>query len=404
VQLSADTLTISQCYEKARQNYPLIRQAELIKKSGEYTVANISKGYLPQINITGQATYQSAVTQLPISLPGVSVPSLSKDQYKIAAEIYQPLTDLAITRQQKELAEANSAIQEQQLEVELYKLKERINQLYFGVLLGKEQLKQNTIYKKDLQITLTKIAAGRENGTALKSDMDALKAEILQLDQRDIQLYANCSAYLDMLSAFTNQKLDTSVVLMKPELKSVSETINRPELSLYEQQKKVYEIQQKLIGTKNIPHFGLFYQQGYGRPTLNFLDNKFDFYYITGARLSWSISGFYTAKKEKGIARTGREMIDNQKEIFLFNTNLNLKQQNTEITRLQQLLGTDTEIIGLRNNVKTAAAAKLENGMITSGDYIREANKESTAREDKALHEMQLLLAQYNYQTTSGNQ
>jgi outer membrane protein TolC len=401
--LWADTLTLEQCYEKARQNYPLIRQTELIKKSGEYSVANASKGYLPQLNISGQATYQSAVTQIPISIPGVKIPSLSKDQYKIAAEIYQPLTDLSLTRQQQEMAEANKEIQEQQLEVELYKLKDRINQLYFGILLIQEQLKQNALYKKDLQTALDKIAASREQGAALKSDVDALKAELIQSDQKEIQLNANRSAYADILAAFTGQKIDTSTVLAKPAAQALSSGINRPELLLFEKQKKIFDIQSKVTGLKNIPHIGLFFQEGYGRPTLNFLDNNFGFYYITGARLSWSLSGYYTAKKEKGITRISRDLIDNQKEIFLFNTDLSLKQQNTEISRLQQLLGNDEEIITLRANVKNASAAKLENGIITSGDFIRDANKESLAREDKSLHELQLLLAQYNYQTINGN-
>jgi outer membrane protein TolC len=402
--LWADTLTIEQCYEKAKQNYPLIRQAELIKKSGEYSISNASKGYLPQISVNGQATYQSAVTQIPISIPGVKIPSLSKDQYKIAAEIYQPLTDLSLTKQQQEMAAANKEIQEQQLEVELYKLKDRINQLYFGILLVQEQLKQNALYKKDLQTILDRISASRENGAALKSDVDALKAELIQADQKEIQLNANLSAYTDMLAAFTGQKIDASTVFTKPATQTLSSGINRPELLLFEKQKKVYDIQYKVTGLKNIPHFGLFFQEGYGRPTLNVLDNTFGFYYITGARLSWSLNGLYTSrKKERGITQIGKDLIDNQKEVFLFNTDLNLKQQSTEVSRLQQLLGNDEEIIGLRTSVKNSSAARLENGIITSGDFIRDANKESMAREDKALHELQLLLAQYNYQTINGN-
>ena len=403
IQSFADTLSLEQCYQLAAKHYPLTKQRDLIKKSSDYSVSNAAKGYLPQLTLSGQATYQSAVTQLPINLPGVSVPSLSKDQYKIAAEIYQPITDLAMTKQQKELAAVNAVVQQQQIEVELYKIKDRVTQLFFGILLTKEQLQQNALYKKDLQLAIDKITAANENGVALKSDIDVLKAEVLQADQRDIQLLTNTKAYEDMLALFINQTIDDTTHFIKPELKVTSNSNNRPELLLFDSQKKIFAIQNKISNAKNIPHLGLFFQEGYGRPTLNFLDNSFNFYYIGGIRLNWSLTGLYTLKKEKLISKVGQELIDSQKELFLFNTSITLKQQDNEMLKYQQLLVNDNTIIALRANVKKAAEAKLENGIITSSDYIREANKESNAREDKALHEVQLLLAQYNYQNTNGN-
>src|SRR6185312_16420408 len=202
----SNSITLDSCYVWARKNYPLVKQYELIIKSNAYTLENISKGYLPQINIKGQATYQSDVTQLPKGIPGVSV--LSKDQYKIYAEANQLIYDGGVLKEQKKLKDANSVVAGQQLEVELYKLKDRINQLYFGILLIDEQLKQNTLNKSDIQLGLAKINAQVANGTALQSSADALKAELLKGAQQTIELLSNRKAFTDMLGLFINKALD----------------------------------------------------------------------------------------------------------------------------------------------------------------------------------------------------
>lgn len=397
-----DTLTLEACYTSAEQNYPMVKQRDLILKSKAYSIDNAMKGYLPQFSINGQATYQSAVTQVPIALPGAEAPQLSKDQYKLYAEVNQTIYDGGAIRQQKNVHVVNANVEEQKLAVELYTLKGRINQLYFGILTTDEQLRQNELLKNDLQLGIRKTQASIDNGTAFKSNADALKAELLKANQRTTELEATRLAYLEMLSLFINQSLNENTVLTRPQQLTISNEITRPELALYDYQNRSIDVQYQQLQVKNNPKLSLFVQGGYGRPALNMLSNDFEAYYIGGVRLSWSLAGLYTLKKEKALLDNSRKTISLQRETFLFNTNLTSRQQHADITRLQQLLASDGEIITLRESVKKASAAQLENGVITSNDYLREVNAEDQARQTKILHEIQWLLAQYNHQTTTG--
>ena len=395
-------ITLEECYNLARQNYPLVKQQELIQKSKEYSIENISKAYLPQLAINGQATYQSEVTEIPVKLPNTIIPALSKDQYKIYAEVNQTVFDGGVKRLQKQSIDADAAVDQQKIEVELYKLKERINQLFFGILLANEQLSQTEILKKDIQLGITKTNAAIANGTALKSSADALQAEFLKTNQRSIELKSVSQAYRDMLGLFINRPLDENSVLEKPIKISAVQTINRPELTLYNTEKKLFDIQNLLINAKNLPKAGLFLQGGYGRPALNMLKNDFNAYYIGGLRLNWSLSGLYTSKKEKALLDIKSKTVDLQKEIFLFNTNITLKKQNAEISKLEELIRSDNDIIQLRTRIKNTALTQLEYGVINSSDYLREVNAEDQAKQTQLLHEIQLLMALYDQQTTTG--
>lgn len=404
LQSQTDTaLSLEQCYQLARQNYPLVKQMALIDKTRDYTLANASKGYLPQLTIAGQATYQSEVTKIPISFPGMSIAELSKDQYRIYGEINQSLTDPFIIRQQKALLKAGSETDAGTLEVELYKLRERINQMYFGILLIDAQFQQNELLKKDIRSGLQKANAAIANGTALKSNADLLNAELLKAEQRSIELKANRRGFTDMLSVFVNKPLAETVSLKEPPLQAPSSGINRPELKVFEVQKQRAMLQNKLLLAKNLPRLSLFFQGGYGRPTLNMLSNDFGTYYIGGARFSWNISGFYTYRKERTLQSLGADAVDLQKETFLFNTSVVLKQQNSEISKLSELLLSDKQIVALREKVKHTSAEQLSNGTITALDYLNYVNAQDQAAQQLLLHSIQLLMAQYNYQTTSGN-
>lgn len=397
-------LSLDSCYVLARKNYPLLKQMALIEKTKEYSVANAAKGYLPQIAINGQASYQSDVTSVPIVIPNMSIPALSKDQYKLYADINQPLTDAFVISRQKELIRNNGIVEEQRLEVELYKLKERVNELFFGMLLIDAQLLQTELLKKDIGSGITRVSAAIANGTGLKSNGDLLNAELLKAEQRSIELKAVRKGFAEMLGVFVARPLNENTVLLSPvPLSGGATAINRPELKLADVQKRSLEIQNQLVTVKNVPRLNLFLQTGYGRPALNMLSNDIDFYYIGGLRLNWNISGYYTYKKDKQLLGISQDVLELQKETFLFNTGMVLKKQNTEIEKLNALLNTDDRIITLRGQVKATASAQLENGAITAIDYLSQVNAEDQARQNRLVHQVQLLMAQYTYQTTSGN-
>jgi len=396
------TLSLEECLAKARNHYPMIRQLELVTKAADYNVSNAGKANLPQLVINGQATYQSEVTQLPLSLPGQEIPVLDKDQYRIYGEVTQKLYDGGAVKTQTASAEAQANIDRQQTEVELYQLVERIQQIYFGVLLMDGQLAQTALRERDLQLGLSRTEASIANGTALRSSADVLKAELLTLHQRAVEWQSARKSYLSMLGVFMNETLEETVALEKPATIALAAEVTRPELKLYDYQEEALNIENESVSVGLKPKLNLFVQGGYGRPALNLLSNDFTAYYIGGVRLSWNLGSLYTTKNSRQLIALQRQSLGLQRETFLFNTNIALQQERQEVEKYRQLLATDDEIIALRTQIKNTAAAQLANSVITANDYLREVNAEDLARQDKILHEIQWLEAQYHQQFTTG--
>jgi outer membrane protein TolC len=399
----AQSISLEECYEKARANYPLIKQKELVSKSMEYSVANVQTGYLPQLSVNGQATYQSDVTRIPG--PGALIEPLSKDQYKIYLELNQAIYDGGVTKKNSAIQETVAQVEDQKIEVELYKIKDRINQIYFGALLINEQRVQNELVAKDLDASLLRMESAVRNGTAFRTNADILQAEILKTELRKVELIAARKSYLDMLGMFIHETLSEGTVLQKPvaPLGTPELTITRPEISLYTYQGQLLTAQQQLSNTRVTPRVNLFAQGGYGRPGLNQLLNEFNTYYIGGIRLSWNLGGYYNAGRDRQLLNINLQSLNQQRETFVFNTNLSLRQQSNEITKLNNLLQIDEKLIDLRTKIKNTAKSQLDNGVITANDYLRELNAEDQAKQNLLVHQIQLLMTQYSQLATSGN-
>ena len=390
------TITLDECQQLAKANYPLIKRNALIEKTRDYTVENASKGWLPQINVIAQATYQNEVTQLPINIPNMSVEPLSKDQYKIYADIQQTVYDGGMISNQKKIAQIQSETEVQKNEVELNKLEERINQIYFGILQSQEQLQQTDLTKNDLENGLKKAEAQFQYGTILRSQVDVLKAQIISLEQRKIELQSLRKNFINMLAVFIKKNIEEQTLFRKPEKLLLTEENNRAELKVFDLQQKILETQKDIIESKNLPKLGAFFQGGYGKPGFNMLRNEFDLFYIGGARLQIPITGFYTKKNEIALLDTQQQDVEIQKENFVFNQKFSTIQNNGDLEKLQKLIDKDSELIALRQSIKKASLAQLENGVISTSDYLREVNAEEQARIQKVLHETEFLLTQYN--------
>ncbi len=400
------SITLDECQTKAKANYPLVKQYNLIEQTAQYNISNANKGYLPQVTLSAKGTYQSQVTKLPITIPNVTIPGLSKDQYQAVVEANQVIWDGGAISAQKKITNANTEVEKQKLEVDLYTLNERVNQLYFGILLLKEQLRQNDILQNELQTNYNRVASYKQNGVANQSDLDALKVEQINAQQRGTELHSTQKSYFIMLSALTGLTIDTKTELIKPEinLASLNTTVNhRPEIGLFDAQNKLFESQKELLNAGNRPKIGAFVQGGYGKPGLNMLTNAFSDFYIGGIRLSWNLSGFYTQKNNLNKIEVSKKAMDVQKETFLFNSDLKTKQQQTEIEKLKSTLANDDEIIRLRGNIKKSATTKVDNGTLTITDLIREINAEDQAKQLKSLHEIQLIMNVYQLKNNINN-
>jgi outer membrane protein TolC len=401
-----EVLTLERCYTLAKANYPAIKKMDLITKTGEYTIQNANKRFLPQISFSGQATYQSQTVSFADavgSLPGISLPSISKDQYKIQGEISQLIYDAGNTKMQKDLIAANTALEEQTLVSSLYGINQRINSLYFAILLIDAQLKQNELNKANLQTQAQKAEAAFDNGVAFRSNVEELKAEVLNIEMQTTEYTSNRTAYLNMLSLFIGKKLPESMQLELPTAQYTLSAINRPELKAFDLQKNIVDQQEKQLKSDYLPQVSGFFQGAYGRPTLNIIENKFGPWYVTGLRFSWSLSSFYSLSNKKNIFQLNRQSIDADKETFLLNAKVDLSQQDEQVNKYTILIRQDDAAIALRTSVTQSAEAQLSNGVITTHEYIQKLNAEHLAKQLKILHEIQLLQAIYNLKFIAGN-
>ncbi len=400
----SQNITLQDCYDKVMTNYPLAKNSEFLTKSNEYNISNAIKGWLPDISLSGKASYQSDVTSLPIEIPNIEIPQLSKDQYGIVLEVNQTIYDGgAINSATKVIKAQNNALERKQ-EVDMYALKERINQVFFGILVIDEQLNQNSLLQEDLDITYKKVMACVDNGVANNSDLDRVSVAKINAKQQRIQLKQMRSAYIDILSIYINEPLKDNVTLQTPPSFYIDNTLenSRPELLWFEAQNELLNTKEKNLQASYMPELSAFVQGGYGRPNLNMLNDDFNFYYIAGIRLKWNIHSLYTNKNDKHLIETSRNINQMNKENFLFNNNVQSVQQQSSIITLEKQMEDDQQIIDLRSSIRKSAELRVENGTMSVSDLLTEINNENIAKQNQKIHRIELLKKQYELKTTLG--
>lgn len=398
-------LSLEQAQQWAAENFPLLKKKSLARQSLLAANDNLSKNFLPQINVNAQATWQSEVTEVPIRIPGFQLDALSKDQYRAVADVSQLLYDGGATRLQKDLNIIKALLTEEEVNVGMQILKEKINHLYLNALLLNEQRKLQALVLSDLDAGLKKVEAQVENGTAFRSNLALLQSEKLKVQQRDAELFEEKQGLIATLSLLTGKPLPANTDLLMPgaiimEVDNLE--LNRPELQLYHLQDSLTLQQERAIDTRLKPRLSLFANGGYGRPGLNMLKNEFAPFVTTGVRIQWNLGALYTQKKDRELNEIARQGIQAEQENFIMQTQSQLVQQQAAIRKYKRTIETDNQIIALKKQVKESAKAQLDNGVITASDYLREVHAEDQARQSLALHQIQLIQATIQYQTISG--
>ena len=401
--------TLEECQKAAEKNYPLIKQYGLIARTTELTVRNIQKGWLPQIAASAQATYQSDVVSWPERMKsmyqqmGIAMKGLAKDQYKVAIDLQQTLYDGGAISSQSAVTRQEGTVQEAQNNVNLYQVHRRVNEMYFSLLLLDEQIRLNSDIKNLLLSSENKLAAMVKSGTAATSDLDNVRAERLGAEQQNASLKAQRQMLQRMLSVFCGIEVSK---LRKPEaVEATASANNRPELRLFDSQLKLSEVQERALDARLRPTLGLFAQGYYGYPGLNMFEDmisrKWRLNGIVGVRLSWNVGALYMRKNDKARLRAQRELIENARDVFLFNNNMEQIQQTDNISRFRTMMQGDDEIIALRTNVRKAAESKLVHGIIDVNSLLREINNENAAKVQQAIHEIDMLKEMYNLKYTN---
>jgi outer membrane protein TolC len=406
----ANPITLDWCQDSARANYPLIRQYGLIAEAERYSVNAAIAGFLPRLTASGKATDQSDVTSISVKVPGLSIPSPSTDQYQITGEISQTLWDGNIPLSQRAIAKASADADRKNLEVNLYALRDRVNQIFFAVLLYDSQLAQNDLLMQELDTNYNRVRAYVDNGIATRTDLDEIKLEKLNATQNRTSLLAARKSCLAMLERIVGEKIDDSAVFSTPDalppVDSAGPTESadrRPEFALFDAKVDLLGAQKKLTLAGVQPKVSAFFQAGYGKPGLNMLSDDPDSFWVGGLRFSWPLDGFYTLKDSLGKIDADIAGTKVQRDLFAYNQDLASAQQRNEIEKLRAMLAADDEIIALRSSIKATAEKRVENGTMSVSDLVREINAESQARQMKSLREVQLLSAEYNLAFTNNN-
>jgi outer membrane protein TolC len=406
--------TLEECQRAAEQNYPLIRQYDLIEKTTNLTVANIGKGWLPQVSASAQATYQSDFTEFPdkiedfYSTMGLDMKGLKKDQYRVGIDVQQTVYDGGSISNQKKIAREQGRVQTAQTEVNLYQVRKRVNDMYFSLLLLEEQIQLNRDLQELLAGNERKLESMVRGGTAAESDWQSVKAERLNTVQKATELESQKRMLRTMLSTFCGIEVNTLVkpVIAAKEPQQFTENL-RPELRALDAQIGLLNAQEKALNSALMPKLGIFAQGFYGYPGLNMFEDMMSHDWrlngLVGARISWNIGALYTRKNDKAKIQLQREQTETNREVFLFNNNLEQIQQNESIMRFRKLMADDDEIISLRSAVRIAAESKLSHGIIDVNDLVREIHQENAARLQQSIHEIEMLKEIYDQKFTTNN-
>ncbi len=396
-------ITIDECQDKAVANYPAIVRYDIIEKTKEFNIANASKAYLPQGTLSAQGTWQSDVTSFQLDMPGLQIPTIDQDQYRFVAELNQLIWDGGRVSAQKNSLEANAELEKRKLNNEIYTLRERVNNLYFGILLMREQLNQLGILEDELQRNYDNVQIYVQNGLANETDLNVVRVEQLKASQQRVSIESNLEAYIQMLSVLIGEQLDSDIIFVKPDPEStlILPVINRPEMLMFEAQDNAIESQKSLLNARVMPTIGAFAQGGYGKPGLNMFDNEFTPYFLGGVRLSWNFSNLYTLKNDRRKIDLQKSAVNSQRETFLQNLNIVIPQQQIEIEKFRKTMQHDEEIISLQTQIRKTAEVKVENGTMTVSDLIKEINAEEFAKQAKVLHEIQFLMSVYSLKYTT---
>lgn len=389
-------VTLEQCKAWARDNYPVIRQYDLVEQSRRLTVENAAKAWLPQVGVSGAASYQSDVTTIPVDIPGVDIPTIGKDQYDVNLTISQQVYDGGAVASAKRMAEAQGDVGRGKVDVAMYDVNRRVDELFFGVLVLDEQIAQVRILMDDLRLSLASVEAMTRAGVANQADVDAVMVEQVRARQRETSLTAQRATYMKMLSTFVGREIGGGDSLVRPAPPVPQDTANRrPELGLYAAQDRLLDSKMKALDVSLRPHVGLFARGGYGNPGLNMLKDDFDAYYKIGVTLTWNFGSLYTRANDRRNIEAERLTVQSEREAFLFNTRLQTQLQSGAVDNLREQIRQDDELITLRKRIREKAELRVANGTETVNEMLRDINAVSDAQLGKRLHEIQLLREMY---------
>lgn len=403
-------VTLEQCLLAARDNYPVVKKYELLKSTENIDLSDINKGWLPRLGLYAQSTIQNVVPSFPSSLSGImqqmggEIQGLGKLQYKVGLDLTQTVWDGGASKHQREITRHSTEVNKAALDVEMYGIKQRVESLYFGILLMQSQMQQMQSALDVYDANLERLHSMVKNGVAMQADADMVEAQSLSLKQQLAQANIALKGYRDLLSLFTGKDLQNETLVFPDSEMPNSITSMRPELELFNAQKSLNDARRAMVNVSLMPKIGVFAQAYYGYPGIDYfksmMTRDLSFNVVGGIKVSWNIDAFYNKNNSLQKLSIADRQIEADRETFLFNNSLQATQQLDEIAGIDAVMKEDNKIIQLRKNVRTAAESQLKNGVIDATSLVAKINDETQARLVASLHDIQRLQAIYNLKNT----
>lgn len=398
--------TLDECIGWAYDNHPQIKEMSLIEMTKGIDLKNAAYAWLPHLNISGKATWQSEVVEMPMDIPGMDI-NIPHDQYGLTAEFTQQIWDGGTSRSQKELAEAGAEVKKTQLETNLWSIRSRVQNVFLGIILIDKQLELNRLLRESLERSSEEVKSRMEAGVALPSDQDQVSVNILSCLQQRASLDADRKSYVKILGLLTGRDMtDVELAVPKDAVNYVDDGARdfetRPEMAFYAAQLKQNEFQRRQLNTLISPKLNLSLQGGYGRPGMNMLSGDFSGYFVAGLKLQWNIGALYTRGLDKRKVNADAQKIDLTRKSFILNSSVEAEQKNNAILKARDVLEKDSEIIALRQRIRASGENQYREGTIKMNDYLSMLDEEYKAKANESMHEVQLMMAVYDMKNTIG--
>ena len=398
--------TLDECIGWAYDNYPQIKEMSLIEMTKGIDLKNAAYAWLPNLNISGKATWQSEVVEMPMDIPGMDI-NIPHDQYGLTAEFTQQIWDGGTSRSQKELAEAGAEVKKTQLETNLWSIRSRVQNVFLGIILIDKQLELNRLLRESLERSSEEVKSRMAAGVALPSDLDQVNVNILSCLQQRASLDADRKSYVKILGLLTGRDMtDVELAVPQDAVNYVDDGARdfetRPEMAFYAAQLKQNEFQRRQLNTLISPKLNLSLQGGYGRPGMNMLSGDFSGYFVAGLKLQWNIGALYTRGLDKRKVNADAQKIDLTRKSFILNSSVEAEQKNNAILKARDVLEKDSEIIGLRQRIRASGENQYREGTIKMNDYLSMLDEEYKAKANESMHEVQLMMAVYDMKNTIG--
>lgn len=411
-----DTLRLPELQQAALRQDPRAWQAALQAQATELRLRSLAAERLPAFAGRAQATHQSEVPAIPLTLPGGGSPPIPpKDQYEARVEVEQLLYDGGVLSRRRGAERAQLGIEQARVAADLYPLRDEVNEAFFTAFLLQERAAEVSTLIEDLEARLAMLRSQVQGGAALPGDTAVVLATALKAMEDRAEIASGRRAALGRLSVLTGTVVSEDDILALPQLADEVEGLRaaagsaappipraRPEYAVFAGRRERLARDEAVIAARTRPQVSAFAQLAVGRPGFAQFERDIHDYWLAGVRMRWAPWTWGTNERDRALLEVQRQIVDTEEAAFTARLQRQVQDELAEMARLETALQTDERIIALREQVERQARAQFEERVITAAAYVDARTDVQDARLARQRHRVELARARASYLTTLG--